>query len=50
MNLVFWLLLALGAAVIWFLLTFIFIPIGKFINKKWDKTMKILNDEKTEEE
>ena len=45
MNPVFWLLVALVAVLLWFLLTFVFIPLGKIINKKWNNTMKILNEE-----
>lgn len=49
MNPVFWLLVILGSVLLWFLLTFVFIPLGKIINKKWNNTMKILNEEETEE-
>ena len=49
MNPVFWLLVLLGAVILWFLLTFIFIPLGDVILKKWDKTVEVLNREEKEE-
>lgn len=45
MNPVFWFLAILAAVALWFVLTFIFIPIGKLALNKWNKTMKILNEE-----
>ena len=45
MNPVFWLLVALGSVFLWFFLTFVFIPLGRFVLKKWDKTVEILNEE-----
>lgn len=50
MNPVFWLLVLLGAVILWFLLTFVFIPLGDVILKKWDKTVEILNKEEKKEE
>lgn len=49
MNPVFWLLVALGSVLLWFFLTFVFIPLGRFVLKKWDKTVEILNEEEKEE-
>lgn len=49
MNPVFWLLVALGLVLLWFFLTFVFIPLGRFVLKKWDKTVEILNEEEKEE-
>lgn len=48
MNPVFWLLVALGAVALWFVLTFVFYPLGRAAIKKWNKTMDILNKEETE--
>ena len=45
MNPAFWLLAFLAAISLWFVLTFIFIPLGRIALKKWNKTMKILNEE-----
>lgn len=49
MNPVFLLLVALGSVLLWFFLTFVFIPLGRFVLKKWDKTVEILNEEEKEE-
>lgn len=49
MNPVFWLLVAFGSVLLWFFLTFVFIPLGRFVLKKWDKTVEILNEEEKEE-
>lgn len=49
MNPVFWLLVLLIAVALWFILTFVFIPLGNTLLKKWNKTIDILNKE-TEEE
>lgn len=50
MNPVFWILVLLGGIFLWFLLTFLFVPIGRMAIRKWKKTMKILSDEDGEEE
>ena len=43
MNPVFWLLVILGLIVLWFIISFVFIPIGSVLLKKWNKTLEILN-------
>lgn len=43
MNPVFWLLVIIVAVILWFLISFIFIPLGSVLVKKWDKTVEILN-------
>ena len=48
MNLIFWLLVLLGLCILWFLISFVFIPLGQVIWKKWENTLEILN--KTDEE
>lgn len=48
MNPVFWLLVIIGAIILWFIISFIFIPFGSLILKKWDKTIGILNKETKE--
>lgn len=48
MNPVFWLLILLGLFILWFLISFIFIPLGQVVSNKWSKTLEILN--KTDEE
>ena len=45
MNPVFWLLVIIGAVILWFIISFIFIPLGNVLLKKWDKTIEILNTE-----
>lgn len=51
MNLVFWLLILIGVVILWFIISFVFIPIGRVLLKKWDKTLEILNkEEQTEKE
>lgn len=42
-NPVFWLLVIIIAVILWFLISFIFIPLGSVLVKKWDKTVEILN-------
>lgn len=48
MNPVFWLLVIIGLVILWFIISFVFIPLGRVLLKKWKKTLKILNTE-TEE-
>lgn len=50
MNLVFWILVALGAVILWFIISFLFIPFGRMMLRKWNKTMEILNKEDQEKE
>ena len=45
MNPVFWLLVIIGAVILWFIISFVFIPLGDVLLKKWDKTIEILNTE-----
>lgn len=49
MNPVFGVLIALGAVFLWFFISFIFIPLGRILMRKWDKTMGILNKNDNEE-
>lgn len=46
MNPVFWLLILIVAIALWFMISFVFIPLGEMLLKKWDKTVEILNNEK----
>lgn len=45
MNLAFILLVILGLIVLWFLLSFAFVPIGKFIHKIYQNAVDELNKE-----
>lgn len=45
MNPVFWALALLACVVLWFVLDRFFIPLGRLLLKKWDKTLNILNEE-----
>ena len=50
MNPVFWILVALGAVGLWFIISnFVFIPFGRMILRKWNKTIEVLNKEDDEE-
>lgn len=49
MNPVLWILVILAAVVLWFIISFIFIPVGRLALKKWDKIMEILNNEEQKE-
>ncbi len=49
MNPAFILLVLLGAVVVWFLLSFAFIPIGKFIYRIWKDAVDSINKEESEE-
>ena len=49
MNPVFWLLVIIGSVILWFIISFIFIPLGNVLLKKWDKTIEILNTEEKQE-
>ena len=50
MNIVFYLLIAIALAILWFLLAFLFKPIGRFFKKLWNDTTDIINDEESEDE
>lgn len=45
MNPVFWILAILLLILLWFIISFVFIPLGKVVLKKWNKTLEILNEE-----
>lgn len=49
MNPSFWILIGIGAVILWFLLSFVFIPLGNKIIKRWNKTKERLNTEYQEE-
>ena len=49
MNPVLWILVILAAVALWFLISFIFIQVGRIALKKWDKIMGILNNEEQKE-
>lgn len=49
MNPVLWILVILAAVALWFIISFIFIPVGRLALKKWDKIMGILNSEEQKE-
>ena len=50
MNLVFWFLIILGLIISWFLISFVFIPLGSVFVKKWNSTIEIINKETNNEE
>lgn len=50
MNIVFWFIILLVAVALWFVLDIFFIPLGKFILKKINKTLNILKEETEKEE
>lgn len=50
MNPVFWLLVLVGVVVLWFAISFIFIPLGRAISKKMKKISDIINYEETKTE
>lgn len=45
MNPVFWFIIIIGAIILWFIISFVFIPLGIVAIKKWNKTVEILNKE-----
>ncbi len=50
MNPVLWILILLAAVLLWFIISFIFVPLGRLVLKKWDNVMGILNDEEEKED
>jgi len=50
MNPVFWLLIIIGAVLLWFLLAFIFYPLGKFVWRIWSDTSNELKREDKNDE
>lgn len=49
MNPVFWILVLVAAVLLWFIISFLFIPFGKMMLRKWNKTTEILNKQGEEE-
>ena len=45
MNPLFWILVIIFLVILWFIISFVFVPLGQFVIKQCDKTMKILNKE-----
>ena len=50
MNPVLWILVLLAAVLLWFIISFIFVPLGRFVLRKWDNVMGILNNDEQKEE
>ena len=51
MNPVFWLLVILGAVLLWFFASFIFYPLGRYLWRLWNDTMENINkDDKNDDE
>lgn len=51
MNSVFVFLVFLGAILLWFLLSFVFYPLGKFLHRLWKDAVDEMNrEEKNEKE
>lgn len=50
MNPVFWLIVILGAVILWFLLAFIFYPFGKFLWKIANDAIEELDKDDKEKE
>lgn len=46
MNLVFYLLIVMFAVILWFLLSFIFLPLGKYFYRIFSDAMDELNKDK----
>ena len=49
MNPVFWLLVILGAVILWFLCSFIFYPLGVYIYRIWKDTVNNMERKDKEE-
>ena len=49
MNPFFILLVILGVVILWFLLSFLFKPLGKIVSKVLQDTFNIMNEEESEE-
>lgn len=45
MNPVFYLLIILGAVALWFFLTFVFKPLGKFFIRLYDDAVDVMSEE-----
>lgn len=50
MNPVFVFLVILGAIILWFLLSFAFVPLGNILYKKWKNAIDNINKEDTTKE
>ncbi len=50
MNPVLWILVLLAAVLLWFIISFIFVPLGRFVLKRWDNVMGILNNDEQKED
>ena len=50
MNPVLWILVLLAAVLLWFIISFIFVPLGRFVLRKWDNVMGILNNDEQKED
>ena len=48
MNPVFWFLVVVAAVILWFAISFIFIPLGRRVGKKMKKISDIFEYEETE--
>lgn len=49
MNPVFWFLVAVATAIVWFAISFIFIPLGRRVGNKMKKISDIFEYEETEQ-
>ncbi|MFG6395549.1 MAG: hypothetical protein K1W24_15445 [Lachnospiraceae bacterium] len=50
MNPVLWILILIGAVLLWFIISFIFVPLGRFVLKRWDYVMGIMDSDEQKEE
>ncbi len=50
MNPVLWILVLLAAVLLWFIISFIFVPLGRFVLKRLDNVMGILNNDEQKED
>ena len=50
MNPVLWILVLLAAVLLWFIISFIFVPLGRFVLRKWDNVMGLLNNDEQKED
>lgn len=41
----FWILVLLGLVLLWFLLSFLFKPLGKFFGRLWSDAMEAMNED-----
>lgn len=45
MNLVFYLIVIISFILLWFVLAFIFKPVGRFLFRLWDDVQKTMNED-----